>query len=66
MALSNYHESYVIDRDVLFLPEVLIDNYDVKGDQALRPIFNTVWNSFGLANSLNYNDKGEWAPRSGY
>jgi hypothetical protein len=66
MALSNSMESYMIDRDVLFLPEVLLNSYDVKAEQVLKPIFDAVWNSFGLPNSRNYNDKGEWKPKGGY
>jgi hypothetical protein len=55
-----FKNNYEIDRDVLFLPEVWIERYDVKADQVLRPIFDAVWNSFGLPKSGNYNDKGEW------
>lgn len=26
----------------------------------MRPLFDVVWNAFGLARSFNYNEKGEW------
>lgn len=55
--------SHTIDRDILSLPEVVIDNYDVSAEKVLKPCFDSIWNACGFPRSLNYNDKGEWAPR---
>ena len=56
-----------IDRDVLFVPEVLVEEYDAVSDhkeaaRTLRPIFDAVWNACGFARSFNYDDRGNWSP----
>ena len=68
MTTSSFFEgrSCLIDREILLLPEVLINSYEVNAAEVLRPIFDAVWNSCGFAKSLNYNDSGEWKPRSYY
>lgn len=50
------------DRQVLVLPDVLLPS-ELSPDQALRPIFDLVWQSAGLEGSANYNAAGEWAPK---
>lgn len=49
-----------IDRDLLLVPEILIENADFDPAQALRPIFDAVWNAAGWEGSLNYNEDGTW------
>jgi len=56
-------ESYTIDRDVLQLPEAVIENYDDSADKILRPCFDALWNACGLPKDLYYNDADEWAPK---
>lgn len=56
-------EIHTIDRDVLLLPEVIIESYDVMAKDVLKPCFDSIWNACGFASSLNYNEQGEWAPR---
>jgi hypothetical protein len=51
-------ESFEIDRDILLLPEVIVDSYDIKPEVVLKPAFDAIWNACGFSNSLNYNDKG--------
>ncbi len=53
-----------IDRDVLLLPEVIIENYDEKASKILKFCFDALWNAFGYPKSENYSESGEWAPRS--
>lgn len=55
-------ESMTIDRDILQLPEVLVETYDDKPEVILRPVFDAIWNACGLAKSLNFDEKGEWKP----
>lgn len=57
------HQGY-FDRRVLVLPDVLLPS-ELPPEQALRPVFDLVWQSAGLARSANYNKVGEWAPRPG-
>ncbi|MHB8880427.1 MAG: AlbA family DNA-binding domain-containing protein [Thermodesulfovibrionales bacterium] len=49
-----------IDRDVLVLPELVIENYDDDAGKVLKPVFDAIWNACGHSGSRNYNDKGEW------
>lgn len=55
------HQGY-FDRRVLVLPDVLLPA-ELPPDQALRPVFDLVWQSAGLERSANYSPAGEWAPR---
>jgi hypothetical protein len=52
-----------IERDVLPLPEILIDSYDVAADKILKPFFDCVWNACGFERSLNYDGSGNWRPK---
>lgn len=65
---SAYQQGSPIDRDILLLPDVIIDDFNsVLGfkevAKILRPIFDAVWNACGLARSLNYDEQGNWNPR---
>lgn len=57
-----------IDRDTLFLPEVMIADYPLTSDvdetaKILRPAFDAFWNACGYERSFNFDDKGNWKPR---
>lgn len=52
-----------IDRDVLILPDVLVETYGADVATLLRPVFDAVWNSAGWERSFNYDDHGKWRPR---
>ncbi len=56
-------EVCTIDRDILSLPEVVIDNYDVSAEKVLKPCFDATWNACGFPGSLYYNEQGEWSPK---
>jgi hypothetical protein len=49
-----------IDRDVLTLPEVIIDDMNQSISKLLKPTFDALWQSAGWDCSKNYDDKGEW------
>lgn len=53
-------DTFIADRDVLDFPEIVVTNWACNTDQLMRPLFDVVWNAFGLPRSYNYNDKGEW------
>lgn len=53
---------YTIDRDVLQIPEIVIESYDISAQKVLHPIFDTIWNACGFPKDLYYNDNGEWVP----
>ena len=47
-----------IDRDMLLLPDALVEEHDVDVRTMLRPIFDAVWNAAGYEKSLTFDDKG--------
>ena len=57
------HNTPTIDRDVLILPETIIENYEQKAEVILKDSFDSIWNACGFKQSFNYNEKGEWAPK---
>ncbi|OFU63959.1 hypothetical protein HMPREF3137_27330 [Achromobacter xylosoxidans] len=54
------HQGF-FDRKALVLPDVLLPA-DLSAEQALKPVFDLVWQSAGLERSANYNIAGDWAP----
>jgi hypothetical protein len=42
-----------IEREVLNIPEIMVDKYDLPAAQVLRPLFDSVWNASGFERSLN-------------
>lgn len=52
--------THLIDRDLLLLPEVVIEDMIIDSAKLLRPIFDAVWNSAGWLKSYGYDDSGEW------
>jgi Putative DNA-binding domain len=56
-----------IDRDVLELPEVVIEQYGTEADyqRAARPAFDALWNTGGFARSRHFDATGRWSlPRT--
>lgn len=54
--------AHTIDRDILLLPEIVIESYRDNAERILRPCFDSIWNACGFRGSLNYNEAGEWTP----
>lgn len=48
------------DSEVISLPEIVLNSYDVDSGTALRPALDMVWNAFGYAHSLHYGADGRW------
>ncbi len=59
---SRYHfiERHAIDRDILLLPETIIENYNDIPDKILKPCFDAIWNACGFPNSFNYDKENKW------
>jgi len=49
-----------IDRDILLLPEILLDNYDFIAEYILQESFDSFWNACGFSRSFNYDENGKW------
>ena len=56
-------ENLPIDRDVLLLPDILVDDFRTRAEELLRPAFDALWQSAGWAGSKNYKDDGTWRLR---
>lgn len=56
-------EHHPIDRDILLLPEIVIEDYNDNPDKILKPCFDAVWNACGFPKSFNYDDEGKWKRR---
>ena len=51
-----------IDRDILLLPDVLLENFETPPDVLLKPIFDAFWQSAGYAACQHYDANGHWVP----
>lgn len=52
--------NYKIDRDILQLPEVMIESYNNAPHTVLRPCFDGLWNAWGYTKSWDYDENGNW------
>ena len=57
----HWYDSHPIDRPDLLIPEVLVEDYAVLLNKAMKPAFYAVWNAAGWPRSMNYNEEGEWS-----
>lgn len=48
----------LIDRDVLVLPEAVLEDPTPDLNRDLRPMFDAAWNACGIAQSLHYDKQG--------
>lgn len=48
------------DRDLLVLPNVLINSYEENVSQSIRAICDSLWNAAGAAGSQFYDQSGKW------
>jgi hypothetical protein len=53
-----------IDKDVLSLPEIIIENSEFEVEKILKPWFDIIWNACGFARSTNYDISGKWIGRA--
>jgi hypothetical protein len=49
-----------VERDHLFMEEIIIQNPDQDFSKLIRPAFDRIWNACGWARSLNYDEAGNW------
>lgn len=56
-------EYYKIDRDILQLPETIIESYDTEPKEILRPVFDLIWNACGYQRSYNFDEAGNWVAK---
>jgi hypothetical protein len=51
----------IIDREVLVLPDALLEDYYSDPSNALRPIIDIIWQCVGESNSPNFDVNGRWS-----
>ena len=49
-----------IDRNILYLPEIVVENFEVISEKLFQPIFDAMWQSSGFERCLDYDENGEW------
>lgn len=49
---------YPIDRDIVMIPEIIIETKDFEPSMILKPIFDSIWNACGYKGSFNYDNEG--------
>ncbi|MDP9001205.1 MAG: hypothetical protein M3O46_13975, partial [Myxococcota bacterium] len=54
----------LLPRDVVFLPDVVLETDDADFASVLRPTFDALWQSLGHEGSPNYSAKGEWTGKT--
>lgn len=47
-----------IDRDALFIPNLLIDDISKSAEVILKDVFDLIWNSCGFLKCPAYDDEG--------
>jgi hypothetical protein len=62
----NFRPTHTIDRDVLLLPDVLLEDYNTPADVALKPIFDALWQAGGFNGCQHYNSEGRWSALTNY
>jgi hypothetical protein len=56
------HAEHPIDRDVLTLPDALVEGDGSDLHARLRPVFDTLWQASGWERSPGYDAQGAWLP----
>jgi hypothetical protein len=53
------HRTHTIDREILLLPEVIVEEYDKSAEVNLKPLFMMVWQAAGFDRNYNYDQHGQ-------
>ena len=64
--VQNYRDGgqvFAIDRDVLILPDVLVEDFDQAPGMILKPLLDAVWQATGYMGSPSYDSAGNFTPR---
>jgi hypothetical protein len=58
--INNELSKHQIDRDQLFLPDVVFNDFDADLIATLKRTFDCVWNAAGMEKCYFYSSNGEW------
>lgn len=53
------HTENGIDRDIVWLPETIVESFDANPEKLLRPVFDVMFNAAGLERSFHYDENGK-------
>ncbi|MCQ1856039.1 hypothetical protein, partial [Neorhizobium galegae] len=56
---GGFQDTNPLGREIIALPEIYVDSFDVDVAKAMRPAFNVLWNAFGHYQCDVYNANGE-------
>jgi hypothetical protein len=61
---DSFEDPPKIDRDVLELPECVIEQYGIEVDyqRVARPAFDALWNTGGFERSKHFDATAKWTP----
>jgi hypothetical protein len=54
-----WHETKQLGREIAAFPEIYVDSFDVDVPAVMRPVFNVMWNAFGLPQCEIYDGQGK-------
>lgn len=57
-----FPENRLLDRNELFFEPALLNTWEDSLPQALKPMFDQLWNAGGYLRSLSYQPNGDWKP----
>jgi hypothetical protein len=57
---AGWSDTGPLNREVLALPELYIDNFRIDVPVLMRPVFNMLWNAFGFQQCEMYDEQGAW------
>jgi len=49
-----------IDRDVLQVPEIMVESFEYNHNEVMKQILDVVWNAAGYLKSNSFDEKGKW------
>jgi hypothetical protein len=58
----DFDETTPFESDILPLPELIIDTFDILPDPILKPVFDVVWQATNNRGSKNYDQMDRWTP----
>jgi len=57
---AGWSDTGPLNREILALPELCIDNFRADVPALMRPVFNMLWNGFGFQQCEMYDGQGVW------
>lgn len=52
------NKPYPIDRDIVLIPEIIVEKIDFDPIKTMKPVFDCIWNACGYKGSFNYDNEG--------